>query len=544
MAWTLSWAHRGTAILLLAALLPLLAFSGVLIWIAVRTHYTSLEAASLARVRLSMEAADRVFDGQFASLRILAESNTLNDPNPNTATFQQLAERYVRVLDGWDYVTLTDPTGRVLIDTQKPFPPAASVEPDGDAFLAVFQHGRETIGSSVVEPTTGKRRIGISAPVVRAGTVRYMLTASLNLEQMSKFAPVALPGGRAYVANAEGILILAPGLDDVIGTRLRGGGLRGRRLAAEGSYISATPSGEETVVFFANSTRTGWSAHIAYPRSVFDAAPNRLRLLMLLGGGVALVLTGVFIWLLKRENDHRLQLMAELEHERRLESIGRVASSVAHDFNNLLSAIKSSLSLLPRGKRDTDRGDQVIAIAGLAVDRGAALVQQLLSLSRKQELRPERIDLPAELAQFQQLVRHLVGDEIAVAVDVEPGVPAILADRGQLTAALTNLCTNARDAMPDGGTITIRARPALDDRLGGDLVVIGVTDTGHGMPPEVARRAFEPFFTTKGASGNGLGLASAARFAEQSGGTLRLVTEEGAGTTVELWLKADVAGAG
>jgi signal transduction histidine kinase/ActR/RegA family two-component response regulator len=307
-------------------------------------------------------------------------------------------------------------------------------------------------------------------------------------------------------------------------------------LQPQGSYESSAPSGESTIVFFARSSLTGWSSHVAIPRSIYDAPFLRYRAFLIAAGLLALFVTGCFVWLLKRENDARLVLIAEREHERRLEALGRVASSVAHDFNNLLTAVQGSLALLRRGQRDTDRGDRMIEIAKMAVERGANLTSQLLSFSRKDQFEAQPVDLNEEFGVVANLLANMLGDRVSLTWRVDEGASGVMADRAKLTATLLNLCTNARDAMPDGGEIELTASGREGAADGSSMVVIRVRDSGLGMSPDVLRRAIEPFFSTKGNRGTGLGLATAVSFARQSGGDLAIDSAPGRGTTVELTL--------
>ncbi|MGI4943865.1 MAG: ATP-binding protein, partial [Janthinobacterium lividum] len=222
---------------------------------------------------------------------------------------------------------------------------------------------------------------------------------------------------------------------------------------------------------------------------------------------------------------------AALHQSQRMEALGKLASGVAHDFNNVLQAVGGSLSLILRAPGNTMRVERVAGMARDAVDRGAAITGRMLSLARRADLQAGPVDA-AELLQGLRLVlQHTLGAGIQVDVDVPPDVPPLLADRGQLETVLINLATNARDAMPRGGTLRLSARAE------GGRMLVEAADTGAGMTPDVLARAREPFFTTKPpGAGTGLGLAMAHGFAEQSGGQLRISSTPGKGTVVTLVL--------
>jgi two-component system NtrC family sensor kinase len=180
---------------------------------------------------------------------------------------------------------------------------------------------------------------------------------------------------------------------------------------------------------------------------------------------------------------------------------------------------------------------------GTATQRGESLTRQLLSYSRQQTLTPQVIDLSQRLPLLRELLLRSLGGDIEIRVGVPDGVCAVRVDPGEFELAILNLAVNAKDAMPSGGTLSIRARPATlkgeasEEGLSGEFVAIRVADTGHGIPPDVLARVFEPFFTTKDVGkGTGLGLSQVYGFARQSGGTATITSAEGRGTAITIYL--------
>lgn len=242
-----------------------------------------------------------------------------------------------------------------------------------------------------------------------------------------------------------------------------------------------------------------------------------------------------------------VQAEEALRHSQKMEAVGQLTGGLAHDFNNILAGISGSLELmktrLAQGRiADVER---YLQLAQAAVKRAAALTQRLLAFSRRQTLDPKPADLNRLVAGMHDLVTRSVGPAVAVQAVAADGLWPTFVDVGQLENALLNLCLNARDAMPDGGTVTIETencamdgRAARDQGLAaGDYVCLCVSDTGTGMSPEVIARAFDPFFTTKPTGqGTGLGLSMVYGFAGQSGGTVRITSELGQGTSVRLYL--------
>jgi PAS domain S-box-containing protein len=236
-----------------------------------------------------------------------------------------------------------------------------------------------------------------------------------------------------------------------------------------------------------------------------------------------------------------------LQHAQRLEAVGQLTGGIAHDFNNLLTIVHGNLQVLedwPSVAAD-DGARELLTAAQRATRRGAELTAKLLAFSRRQRLQPLPVSLQRFLPPLADLLRRTLDARIGIELSVASDTPECLADRGQLEAALVNIAINARDAMPDGGTLAFRAvrcdqPPAEADadawRDGGG-VALAVSDSGVGMSEAVLARAFEPFFTTKEAGrGTGLGLATVHGFAHQSGGAVALQSAPGAGTTVTLYL--------
>jgi signal transduction histidine kinase len=224
---------------------------------------------------------------------------------------------------------------------------------------------------------------------------------------------------------------------------------------------------------------------------------------------------------------------AALAHAQKMEALGLLAGEVAHDFNNLLHVIRNSLEILQLQEPPAEAG-RCLEMIRRSADRAAALTRQLLAFARRQPVEVRPIDANELVTQMAELLRHSLGERISVKTVLGQGVGTVAADAGQLETALLNLAINARDAIPQTGLLTIEtAAAALDEQY----VIIAVSDTGTGMPPEVAARACEPFFTTKAPGhGTGLGLSQVAGFAYQSGGRVRIASEPGKGTTVRLYL--------
>jgi PAS domain S-box-containing protein len=246
----------------------------------------------------------------------------------------------------------------------------------------------------------------------------------------------------------------------------------------------------------------------------------------------------------REDAQRKLDLAREaLFQSQKMEAIGQLTGGVAHDFNNLLMAILSSLTLLERRVSGDASMQRLIDNARQGAERGAALTQRMLAFARRQELNPEPVDIPALVRGMTDLLQRTLGPSHPIGLQFPLSLPWVLADANQLEMALLNLAVNARDAMPDGGAISITASEAtvedrtIDGLAPGRYVKLAVIDTGTGMDAATLARATEPFFTTKGVGkGTGLGLSMIHGLAEQMKGELALRSEVGRGTTAELWL--------
>ncbi len=242
------------------------------------------------------------------------------------------------------------------------------------------------------------------------------------------------------------------------------------------------------------------------------------------------------------EADRREAAEGALRQAQRLEAIGQLTGGVAHDFNNLLMIISGSVQRL-RGELTDSKQTRLLDMIATATQRGETLTRQLLTYSRQQTLTPQVIDLTQRLPLIRELLTRSLHGNIEIKVDVPDGPCAVRVDPGEFELAILNLAVNAKDAMPQGGSLTIRAKPvtlrgeASDEGLSGEFVAVRVADTGQGIPSEVLTRVFEPFFTTKEfGKGTGLGLSQVYGFAKQSGGTATVSSTDGRGTAVTLYL--------
>ena len=263
------------------------------------------------------------------------------------------------------------------------------------------------------------------------------------------------------------------------------------------------------------------------------------RLLDADGGPIGLLAMG-------RDVTEHKQLETQLRQAVKMEAIGRLAGGIAHDFNNMLTAILGNVQLISMRMDQNDDNQRLLGDIRVAARRSADLTRQLLAFSRKQAREPEALDLNAVIERIEPMLQRMIGEDISVLTNLDPDLGLTMADPSQTDQVLMNLVVNARDAMPNGGILTIEtANRALDESYAagyadlepGRYVMLSVSDTGIGMDRETQERIFEPFFTTKPEDhGTGLGLATVYGIVSQSGGHIYVYSEPGEGTTFKVYL--------
>ena len=236
----------------------------------------------------------------------------------------------------------------------------------------------------------------------------------------------------------------------------------------------------------------------------------------------------------------------QLRQSQKLDAVGKLTGGVAHDFNNMLTVISGNTETLVEGLKDQPELQRTARLIDDAAERCAELIQHLLAFARKQPLEPRNVEINAAIADIAKLLRPTLGEQIQIETVLEQGTMKTHIDPSRLTNAVLNMAINARDAMPNGGKLLLEThRVVLDEAYAqanadvtpGPYVMLAVSDTGTGMPPEVQQKAFEPFFTTKEVGkGSGLGLSMVYGFVKQSGGHIKIYSEEGHGTTIKLYL--------
>jgi signal transduction histidine kinase/ActR/RegA family two-component response regulator len=541
---------------------PLMAVAG---WRAYERQDAEMRALeSEAREQVAVAVAE--LDGQLASVRaLLAGVARLTDPGATPEQTEALLRDVMRagplrVANVW----LADGSGRLVAAAQQPrggIPELSATL--GPLAANAAQNRRVTFGDAIRAPEVPEAPWALTVAVPMDGpgpTLRGVLGATVVADSLDAMAIMRrLPPGSVLTLQDSmgGIVWRSLNPDAWVGRQFGiTEGFRTVRMLGRG--VDVTRSADSTVrqVAFRTMPSTGWVVYVGIP----DALTRQVVQSQLLWDLVYVVLATLGLlgvaWFaadrvavpivadaLAREAAERAlaESREQLRQAQKMDALGSFAGGIAHDFNNYLSSIigfsEMALADLPPGHVAGEEMRHVLATA----ERAAKLTRQILVFSRRTPVEPQAIDVAAVMRDLVPLLVPLVGERVQLDVTAAPDTGLIRADRSQLEQVMVNLAANARDAMPEGGALTLRAaRTTVHDSADaavppGEYVTLTVQDSGVGMPDEIRERIFEPFFTTKEPGrGTGLGLALVYSMVQQARGVIRVTSAPGTGTTVTL----------
>ena len=523
--------RRSFWLFLLIAALPFFLFMSFRYAFDAQNEQRALQRQALTDSQLIMARSDAVLSEALAVSKAFAVDEAIRSGNAQTAVSQ------VRDL----LAASTRFAGAALDDNQSKqrlFAEAAAGPLPGP-----FLPSGEFRVTMVKTPTC--RCVVVSRGLVdQVGSARTLQLYIPNATFL-RLLPVARDQYEvSAIANHEGRFV-ARSLDDRKRFGTQGSPFLRRASASperQGNYSGATLEGVKNYTTFTGSDITDWKAHVALKAQRIDDPALAFRIAI----GIAVLLSMLLALLLylvaRRQIDNTRTLTRRIQETQKLEALGQLTGGMAHDFNNLLTPIVGALDRLNHSPNLDAREKRFAKGALESAERAATLTSQLLSFSRRQKLEIAVIDVAQALDDVSGLAGQSLEVRHKLDWSVDPGTPPIATDKVQFELALLNLILNARDSMPEGGTVTVRAA-AVEDK-GRNCVAVSVSDHGTGMDAATLRRAQEPFFTTKPqGSGTGLGLAQVAEVARQSGGHIEIASTPGEGTTVRLILPAATAAA-
>lgn len=586
-------------LLIIASLLliPVMIFVGMLAAVYYSSERTRLEEGALATAVQAATAIDRELTGLIRILDTLAVS-----PSLATGDLRAFHDQATNALASHDlFAALIDPNdGQQLLHTKAPFgaPRTKAAVYTPEVMRVIRETGRPYVSDLLLGTVTQRPVLGVFVPVRRGETIPYLLAIGFDPKHMAEILQQSdlPPGWAAGAVDRAGISIAHSALHE---ERVGKPSTRGEALKHRGVAIATNFQGQRMFYGQASSKVSGWLIWANVPAAIVEAKLwQALRVLAVMGIGLLLLAVGLASFYGRRlarpiqlaaeeakklglgaavrpsgsplreanelidalhsasqniqertqrltdEMRRREQAQQALVVAQRREAFGQLAAGIAHDFNNLLAVVLSSNELLERrlqGKAERDLLDHSTS----AAEKGARLTQRLLAFARQRPAAAVTLNLNDEVRETARLLHGRLGAKIKINMSLAQDLKLTLADPSEIENAILNLAINARDAMPEGGTLTFETRnvtvheenEARELELPrGDYVALSVSDTGHGMAPEVLAHKFEPFFTTKGDKGTGLGLATIYGSVKQSGGNVTIRSDLGKGTTVSLYL--------
>jgi signal transduction histidine kinase/ActR/RegA family two-component response regulator len=535
--------RRSLIALGVAAMLPTVVFAAFSVYYLLRVERERVANDTLAESQVVMTLADTQLQRHLAALDVL--SSSVYFETQDWAEFYGRVERIRTANPLWESIVLIDVERQVeLFDLSRPFGEAVQVAAAHQPYLKRMA----SAGARIVGNIESHERpvVWLYVPVRTLGRVEYVIAAGLKSRVFQDLLMAYASDTTAAIVDAEGDFVARTvGYDERVGTPATQFVRDAMRKGSGGLYTGTTYEGLKNYTAFRVSPLSGWSTHIALASASIDT-PARWSFvaasLAALGG---LALGGFLIVLVLKDMAERRRAEEMLRQSQKMEAIGQLTGGIAHDFNNLLTAIIGNLDMIRTRVADNARLQRMSDNALEAARKGAKLSSQLLAFSRSQRMDIGAVDLTELLNGMSGLLSQSVGTSIHVDVRIDEDARFVVSDANQLELALLNLAVNARDAMPGGGTLIVRAQrvKVVEGHLKpGAYIELSVQDTGSGMTDEVRSRAVEPFFTTKPTGqGTGLGLSQVYGVTRESGGTLTIDSEPGRGTLVCLILPASDA---
>jgi two-component system NtrC family sensor kinase len=561
-------ALRSLKLMLVASVaLPFLLFC-----YAAKVNYHAAFALADERIEraadIAAEQALRVFQSitvTFDSVEQITRGRTDQTIKINAAELSERLKQFVAALPDISSIWILDKNLDVQVSSLFfPIPPAFNAPERAYLKAQLAPDSNMHIGEVVSIALTGRLIFPVSKwRSDSSGTFAGLTEISVSPKAFERFyEPLAARTSASFaLIRADGALLARYPLPGAIGIKLDASTGFGQMIAQsrEGGRYTAISGVDQLQRRFVYRKLAGFPLYVSSSLETRDIVGGWLRYMaghLIFGVPATLFLVVLILLAMRRtsalyaESERREALEASLRQSQKMEAVGQLTGGVAHDFNNLLTIILGNLQMAfrqnPEGKTKT-----LMSNAYQAAERAAELTKRLLAFSRSQPLEPRPIDANRLVAGMSDLLDRTLGETIAVETVRSAGLWLTEADGPQLEAAILNLAINARDAMPDGGKVTIETGNAFLDEFycqsvegvkPGQYVMISVTDTGTGMPQDVIDKAFDPFFTTKPAgAGTGLGLSQVYGFIRQSGGHVRIYSEIGEGTTVKIYLPRSFA---
>jgi signal transduction histidine kinase/CheY-like chemotaxis protein len=504
-------------------------------WVFIHKQQEDFDQDIRDRATLLAGTLARELATQTQLLAVVADSPRLDLP-VTRSSFEETAQRLTAQVPSWQQLRVSDTDGNVDLAYPPLSPTASRTVVDRASHDRVLHDGKAVIGDVVVGPR-GVAAFAVRVPITRGGRIKAVLTAVIRPQFITDFvAASGTPSDwSAWVVDSKDQLVASTRTNELAGKPVT------EFARPYGPANVRLPDGTELHVAPAQVAGTSWAVEVGVPLSVYSQGARKAIRLLVGGSVVALLLSAFFCVLLQREMRARAISRESVTNWQRMDALGKLTGQVAHDFNNLLMVFQSGISGIKRRPEDAARVAKLLDGMGEGVERGKALTRRLLSFARRSNQGAQHLELDRKLAEWAPLLKHALNDTITIDIRISAATWPVKVDPSGLEIAIINLLTNAREAMDEGGEITVTARnvpdaSTEDRRLRGAMVALTISDRGRGVAAEDISRVFEPFFSTKNGTRPGLGLTQVLGFAETSGGTAKLSTIVGRGSAVTLFL--------
>ena len=528
---------RPALLLLSASLIPVIILAAGMEWFFVTEQRRSLDDDVRLRAGTIAATVQRELNTQIQLLSVIADSPRFDLP-VSRSSFAETARRLRERVPGWEQIRVSDQDGNVVLSLPPLDASASRRIVDVESYERLLKTGEPVIGNVVVGPK-GRAAFAIRVPIERRGKLQAVLSAVIGPQTVTELlAATGLPGTwPAWIVDGQDRLVASTGAPALSGrpgdefARFTGSSF-GNAVLASGRTLRAAE---------ARLAETPWRVRVGIPAEEYDRLANKAWMLLIAGACVTLLLSGAAAFLLLREIDARNRERESMANWQRMDALGKLTGQAAHDFNNLLMVFQSGVEGIKRRRGDEQRVTLLLGHMADGVTKGKAITQRLLSFSRRSNQGATHVELDEKLAAIKPLLRQALNDTVTLDFELHDDLWPVHVDPAGLEIALINLLTNAREAMRDGGRVTISARNVAeagleDARLRGAFVALTVTDAGKGVDAANLVRVFEPFFSTKENGQAGLGLTQVHSFALAAGGAVKVSSLLGHGSAFTLLL--------
>lgn len=526
---------RPAFLLLSAAVIPVLVLATIMGWFIIQDRQSVIDATARDRANLLAVALQRELQTQIQLLALVAESPRLDLP-VSRSSFAETARRLKDKIPHWEQIRVSNDGGQIVLSFPQLAASASREILDEESHDRLLRSGQGVVGNVVLGPL-GKAAFAVRVPIQRNERTRAVLSAVIRPNMITQILrDSGLPQGwSAWVIDTQGRLVSAT----------EGQGLEGKPSAEFAHVLQSNRvelhDGSQLHVLEASLSGMPWRVVVGLPSDAYDRPQRQATLLLLSASLLIAALCTAAAVLFYRELKMRTSERESLANWQRMDALGKLTGQAAHDFNNLLMVFQSGVEGIERRRHDEERVTRLLGHMREGLVKGKNITRRLLSFARRSNQGAEHIDLHLKFDEMAPVLRQALNDTILMDVSFPEDLWAVQAEPVGMEIALINLLTNAREAMPDGGKVSIAGRnipeAAFEDkRLHGPMVAITVADTGTGIAAEHLERIFEPFFSKSAKESAGLGLTQVHGFAMGCGGLVKAASLIGHGSAFTLLL--------